>query len=46
VYNAYCHKNIMYYDFDVYSNEQMKFMASAYYFRAFVPNFTYKITFK
>ena len=46
VYNAYCRKNIMYYDFDAYSLDHGKFMANAYYFRAFVPNFTYKVTFK
>lgn len=46
VYNAYCHKNILYYDFDAYSLDHGKFMANAYYFRAFAPNFTYKVTFK
>lgn len=49
IFNAYAKKNVVYYDFGVYTmnNELVyKYNVAAYYFRACVPNFTYKVSFK
>ena len=49
IFNAYAKKNVVYYDFGVYKvNDELvyKYNVAAYYFRACVPNFTYKVSFK
>ena len=49
LFNVYAKKNILYYDFGVYKvNDELvyNYNVAAYYFRACVPNFTYKVSFK
>ncbi|MBR7034854.1 MAG: TonB-dependent receptor [Bacteroidales bacterium] len=49
LFNVYAKKNIVYYDFGVYKmNDELvyNYNVAAYYFRACVPNFTYKVSFK
>ena len=49
IFNVYAKKNILYYDFGVYKmNDELvyNYNVAAYYFRACVPNFTYKVSFK
>ena len=47
IFNAYAKKNIQFYDFTSYGSEDLlKHSIPVYYFRACVPNFTYKVSFK
>ena len=47
IFNAYAKKNVQFYDFTSYGAETLVDQTiPAYYFRACVPNFTYKVSFK
>ena len=52
LFNVYAKKNVVYYDFTGLNNnpnvelDDQNYLIAAYYFRACVPNFTYRVSFK